>query len=107
MSIIYLISSTSDYDQQYKIGYTKNLKSLRNRELAIKTGNPGDVKVIEVFNTKHNRKVEIAMQNRFKTKQINREWFELELEDINNFIKNCETIEKNYDILLTNKNPYY
>lgn len=106
MGYIYLFEATTDYEQQYKIGFTKNKRSKDVRLSAIKTGNPGDVKCIEFIKTKHNRKVETSMHNHFKSKQINREWFDLDFEDVKNFRNLCEKIEKNYDVLKESENPF-
>ncbi len=107
MSIIYLLSSILDYEEYHKIGYSTNKSTLLKRFDNIKTSNPGNMKILYTFNTKHNRKVETALHNYFNNKQVNREWFKLNIEDVNNFKKICEKLENNFNILLENNNPYY
>jgi len=96
MSYIYLMESIRDYDVIYKIGYsskpTQRLKT-------IQTGNDGDVKILETFETKHGRKLETSMHNFFSHKRKNKEWFNLDLNDIIQFIPMCKQIENNLDYL--------
>lgn len=106
VSYIYLIESITDYEHVYKIGYTKN-KNIKNRLRTLKTGNHGDVKVVYMFETKHERKVELAMQQKYYTNRLNGEWFDIDLEDVVNFEKNCQTFEKGFDIMKEYNNPYY
>lgn len=107
MGYIYLLESNIDYEQYHKIGFTKNKDIYCNRLPNIGTGNPGEIKVLYLFETKHNRKVETSLHYYFGSKRGKGEWFKLEITDINNFIKICEKLETNFDILKENENPFY
>ena len=102
MSYIYLLRSQFDDVDVYKIGYSKNPKQ-RLKEL--KTGNP-NIEIVATFKTKHNRKIETALHNQHKYKNVNGEWFYLMSHDVDNFLPQCETMEKNFDTLKSAGNPY-
>lgn len=93
MDIIYLLRDSIGL---YKIGFTKDLnKRLKSLHTACST----DLEIIATFQTKHKRKVETSLHNRFNYKRVNREFFDLTYEDEINFLKICETIEKAFDTL--------
>ena len=105
MAYIYLIES--EYKQEkYKIGFTRN-KDVKKRLKQLKVGNPSNLTILEKFKTKHKRKIETALHNIYSIKNVDGEWFELEKYDVDNFIENCSKLEKNFDILKENNNPYY
>jgi len=95
MGYVYLMESIRDYDTIYKIGYSKNPnKRIKN----IQTGNDGLVKIIEIFETKHGKKLEVFLHNLYSHKRKNMEWFDLNIDDINSFKINCSKIENSLDI---------
>ena len=106
MAFIYLIESDNEHEKLYKIGFTRN-KDVKKRLKQLKTGNPAKLSLIEKFETKHNRKVEITLHNIYSMKNIDGEWFKLENYDVDNFLENCSKIERNFDIILDNENPFY
>ena len=103
---IYLIECVTDYEQTYKIGFSKN-KNIEKRLINLRTGNPGTLKIIDVFETKHNRRVETALHSKFNSKRKKGEWFEMDIDDVANFQKICENIEEGFDILKQHNNPFY
>jgi hypothetical protein len=101
--MIYLIECKRDYDTVYKIGFSKN--SPTNRSKGMQTGNDGELRVLYKFQSKHGRKVEIALQRFLSHKKINQggtEWFRLDLEDVQNFYELCQKVEENLSILKDN-----
>ena len=100
MGYVYLIEETNDYDQRYKIGYTKKEKS---REDELKTGNPDKLKEVCRFKTNFNRKLETALHSFYKSKHIVREWFKLDLDDVLNFLTLCQKLEDNFKFLEKHK----
>lgn len=102
MDTIYLLK---DQVGNYKIGFTKH--SAKNRIKSLQTGNSGNLKVIHEFKTKHKRKVETALHNRFSYVHINREFYGLSDAEVNNFIQTCDTIENGLDVLQSSLNPFY
>ena len=103
MSIIYLIESIRDYDTTYKIGYTRS-KNAKNRIKALQTGNDGNLKIVHEFQTKHGIIIEKSLHNFYKHKNIKNEWFNLDIEDITNFINMCQKIEDNITTLKNHGN---
>ena len=76
--MIYIIENS---DNHYKIGYSKNPKK---RIKQLNTGNSTDLKIVKLYETKYDSKIEAYLKNYFKPKLIKGEWFELTLEDIDN-----------------------
>lgn len=102
MSYIYLLESVTDENKLiYKIGYTKNIEQ---RSKAHKTSNPDAILVYQ-FKTKHKRKIETYLHNKFKSKHYYGEWFFLDEEEVKNFILLCENIENKFDSL--SDNPFF
>jgi|GEM_PF-1706113 len=63
----------------YKIGYSKNAdKRIGN----IKTSSPLDIELVKIFKCYDAFKVEQELHNIFKGKKMNREWFKLDLNDL-------------------------
>lgn len=79
---IYLIK----VNWKYKIWKTTNLK---NRIKKYITENPDEIEVIHYFHCKNYNEKERELHKKFKSKNINREWFNLNDNDIN-FIKNLK-----------------
>ncbi|MBY6846680.1 GIY-YIG nuclease family protein [Clostridium botulinum] len=78
----------SDHYKNYKIGKTNNLF---NRYKQYLTHLPYDPIIINIFITKNMLKTEKYLHTLFKSKQLNREWFKLNPEDlkiINNYKSN-------------------
>ena len=104
MGKIYLIKSYNESEVLYKIGFTRGKPE--NRLKALETGNPNEMELFKVFDTKFDTKMETALHNKFKYNRIKNEWFRLDKDDVNNFIIICESIEKNYTIL-AEKNYFF
>lgn len=103
---IYLFESVSDYETQYKIGFTRNKSTLKKRIQNLQTGNPNKIKIVNYFKTKWGRKVETTLHYIYSYKKLEGEWFNLELYDVTTFIDSCEKIEKNFDVLKEHQNPF-
>ena len=80
MDSIYLLKDSIGY---YKIGFTKLKVADRIKQL--QTGCSGNFELIYEFKTKHNRKLETSLHNLFRHKHINREFYDLSLEDEDRF----------------------
>lgn len=103
MAIIYLIESVRDYDTVYKIGYTKSNNSKKNRLVNLQTGNDGILKIIHEYHSEYGRTLEKALQNFYRHNKIRNEWFELDIQEVVNFPKMCQKIEKNFEALKDNQ----
>jgi hypothetical protein len=96
MGVIYFLKDSLGY---YKIGFSKN--SILKRKKQLETACSIDLQLIYEFKTKHKRKIETSLHNLFKHKRINREFYELTLDDENNLKNLCESFEKAFDVLFS------
>lgn len=104
---IYLLKTVDDNRSLYKIGYTKT--SIFNRIKGLQTGNPHDILLVDRFESKYAKKIEITLHNLFKSKNTHGEWFALDISDEVNFNKLCERyhdIYQSIDDLDFTKNNY-
>lgn len=104
-SFVYLLEADNPHETRYKIGFS-NKKDLKDRVRQLKTGNPDQLTILKTFETKHKRKLETAFHNLYSGKRIAGEWFALEPYDVINFLKNCNQLEHNFDLLAASDNPY-
>ena len=96
---IYLISSEINNDTLYKIGITKRDVSERIKEL--KTGNAAELSIVNIFESKWAFKIETNLHESYQNKNVRREWFRLNKEDVDNFTKRCQLIHDNFELLNT------
>lgn len=101
MGCVYLLTNNNG---QYKIGITKYNAKRRIKNL--QTGNGDVIEVVSEFQSKFNNKIETALHNRYGTKRLKGEWFELEKEDIQNFISECQTLHNTFTFLEESNNPF-
>jgi len=85
---------------EYKIGMTKQNVNKRLKQL--QTGNSEDLELVKYFLVENYKKVEKSLHNHFSNKRLNREWFNLSKNDIENFEKFVLNYESS--IKLFNKN---
>jgi len=97
---IYLIESYEVGSKKYKIGYSKH-PNIRIKQHD--TGNPNQLTILYTFKSKHNRKVESALQNLYSHKCIKNEWFVLDYLEVSGFIDLCNKIERNLDFIVENR----
>jgi len=84
---VYLISNSQGH---YKIGFTRRNVNDRIREL--KTGNSEEIQLISEYSSDWGTKIEAALHRKYRKKKINREWFNLTREDVENFFSDCQKI---------------
>jgi hypothetical protein len=96
---VYLIESFINGTYQYKIGVSQDP---RNRLKQHRISNPNVTEIVAEFESNYPYKIESALKNRFSTKKLNGEWFDLSMEEIEGFEKFCETTEQNIDFLNRN-----
>lgn len=102
MGNVYLIGDKNRFGY-YKIGATRG--DVKRRLKTLQTGNSGELFIEKIHETKHPFIVENILHNRLTHKRTNNEWYDLELEDVINFAKNCDDIE---EIIETMKdNPFF
>ena len=103
MSYIYLIKSEHPDMDVYKIGYSKHPEKRIDK---LKTGNPYPLSLVAKFKTKHNRLVETTLHNNYGHQKLNGEWFELDFDQVHNFINRCQELEDTFDMLKKANNPF-
>lgn len=100
MYIIYIISSEINEKKIYKIGYTK--RDIDKRVKEFKIGNASNFEVVDTFKTKWGPKVEANIKRRFKLFNVNGEWFDLPIDEVNNFNSYCRLAHNNFELLSKN-----
>ena len=90
MNTVYLIGDKDRFGY-YKIGVTRGNVNKRLKNL--QTGNSGELYVENTYETENGFFIEKVLHNRLSHKQTLNEWFELDLEDVTNFKKTCQSIE--------------
>lgn len=99
--VVYLIESLREYETVYKIGFTR--KSSKKRSKQLQTGTDGELKVIDEFHSDYVNELEKALHGFYSHRNIQNEWFKLNLDDVFNFQKMCHKIENNIMFLNDNK----
>lgn len=97
---VYLISSEINNDILYKIGITR--RDVKQRLKELKTGNAATLEIVNIFESKWATKIEANLHVRFSNLNINREWFSLTPEIVNDFIKICKELDETFEFLSVN-----
>ena len=103
---VYLISCGDGSNKKYKIGYTKN--SVASRLKQLKTGNSSDLIIEKVHTSKWGTKIEAILHRKYSTQRISGEWFDLELFQVADFLKDCQNLDEYFEMFITQstfKNP--
>ena len=80
---------------RFKIGVTKRKVEERLKE--IQTGNPGEVFVMQTFESNYPYKLEKMMHRHFNSKKTLNEWFSLDVDDVASFTDICSKYESLID----------
>lgn len=90
--------------ESFKIGMTKQ-KDIYHRIAELQTGNPNEIFISAYHKTNYPYKVEQMMHARYKTSKIKNEWFNLTLQQVINFNKECNKCEEIIKIM--KDNPFF
>jgi biotin operon repressor len=101
---VYLVCSEIEGKKLYKIGYTRREVEKRIKEF--KTGNASEFYIIDSFQSKWGTKIESQLHKFYKPKKVSGEWFDLNQEELDNFLKRCKTIHDNLELIST-QNTFY
>ena len=101
--IVYLLECVNEDQTLYKIGHTKN--SVKKRIEKLQTGNPHKIREIARYESFYAQILEKTLHRNYSYCRKNGEWFLLEIKEVANFLKNCERIEKNFELL--KDNPFF
>ena len=104
MGVVYLLVENR-VEPRYKIGITKYDGKKRIKGLS--TGNSDEINVISEFKSEFNNRIENALHKRYSTKRLKGEWFELNEDDVNNFIYECQKLHNAFKILEVSENPFF
>jgi hypothetical protein len=106
LTTIYLIECINEYDEPlYKIGHTKNNPLKRLQQL--QTGNAHKLKMVGEYSTRYGTKLEKTLHRHFSHLNINNEWFKLTFDEVVDFKKTCENIERGFKILEETNNYFF
>jgi predicted GIY-YIG superfamily endonuclease len=94
MVFLYLIKNIDN--STYKIGVSKN-PSTRIKQL--QTGNASKLEIIHIFKTTFPYKIESSLHRKYSLQNIHNEWFEMSSIDIEDFLNECERLDKVFHIL--------
>lgn len=94
---LYLIASVVNNEKLYKIGFTR--RTIEKRMNDFKTGNAGEIYLVDMFVSKWSIKIEKCLHRLYKNKRIKGEWFRLEDYDVETFIDKCQLYHTNFEIL--------
>jgi hypothetical protein len=89
MSYVYIFEN--QLTNEYKVGCTRRDPKIRLKES--QTFNAQNLKLIDVFKSDLYKQIETSLHNHYKMFHINREWFKLDRNAINNFQILCKKIE--------------
>ena len=99
MGYVYLICDPSN--DTFKIGVTKRL-DIEDRVRKLQTGNSTELFIRSFYKCEYPFRLEKLLHSRFHDKRQVGEWFTLNCEDVCNFKKTCEELEKIIDSLIDN-----
>lgn len=83
-------------DGVYKIGVTRG--TIERRIKKLQTGNSGEIYIVDYYRTDHPFFIEKWLHTKYCGGNILNEWFNLSLEDVLQFKKDCEFYENLYKI---------
>lgn len=98
---IYLLKIDTPDCRLYKIGSTKG--SVNERIKSLQTGCPYEIRIVEVYDTKHGQTIERTLHNRYNHFKTYGEWFSLSILEEVGFLQTCQKLEECNNILEKNK----
>ena len=98
---VYLLGDFAK-EGMFKIGVTRG--TIERRIKKLQTGNSGEIYIVDYFQTEYPFFIEKWMNIKYGGKNVLNEWFELTVEDIKNFKKDCQKFENLYKVTHEKKN---
>ena len=96
---VYLLMESTD-EELYKIGVTRG--TIENRIRSLQTGNGSEISLCRYYKTKHPFLIEKKLHEHHMSQRTSGEWYKLDADDVLNFEKECESLEKMIDSLKDN-----
>lgn len=100
MAFVYLLCD-SGQDNMFKIGITKS--SIEKRIKQLQTGNGSEIFIADYHETEYPYYIERMLHQKFCSNKKIGEWFELDINDIKEFKKECKRLEELIIIMKDNK----
>lgn len=98
---VYLMECVSELNSaKYKIGISLNPEK---RISQLQTGNPDQLKLIDKYKSDIAERIEKTIHRQYSYLKKEGEWFDLNIDDIQNFNKNCKRIETNLKLVYNQK----
>lgn len=91
--------------EYFKIGMTKR-NDINKRIKELQTGNTFEIWLYSYYETDYPLKIEQMMHAKYKIKQVKNEWYNLTVNDVLNFEKECADCEQTYKYLKSYNNPF-
>ena len=79
--------------EKFKIGMTRG--KIEKRIAELQTGNPNEIFISSYHETEYPNRVEQMMHVKYKTAQVKNEWFDLSVEQVVGFRKECNKCKTN------------
>ena len=86
---------------KYKIGFTDRDTQTRIKEL--QTGSHSEMRVVHEYESVNARQIETTLHRLHRSNRIRLEWFDLNDDEVFDFIKKCRQIDYNINYLQNNK----
>lgn len=87
--------------EKFKIGMTKQ-NDIHKRIAELQTGNPNEIYISSYYQTEYPYNIEQMMHARYGSSRVKNEWFDLTVEQVVNFRKNCNVCEEIFICLKDN-----
>lgn len=91
---VYILQSQED--GYYKIGVSKNPQK---RLSTLQTGNPSELKLINIYESKNAKRIEKKLHSLFSSFKKEGEWFDFGLMEELSFIEKCKLIDDNIEFI--------
>ena len=98
---VYLLMDTAN-EGVYKIGVTRG--SIEKRIKELQTGNANEISICKYYKTKYPFLIEKKLHEHHIGSNVNGEWYELTMEEVNEFENECSNLEKMIQSL--SENPF-
>lgn len=94
---VYLLRSSINDSNLYKIGFTR--RNIEDRVKELKTGNAADITIVSYYESKWATKIESTLHRLYDYRKVSGEWFELSDDIVDDFKDICEKLDNNFNIL--------
>ena len=103
---IYLINEYGSELEHFKVGVTKG--DVNKRLKSLQTGCPNELLLINQYESPHYLKIEKYLHRKYNNYSTDggTEWFQLPIDEVFNFISECNKAHDMYQTLIDSGNPF-